>query len=179
MKRIPIALEWDVATQRYRWAFPWLADVDALATRKWDGHCCLVAGGKLWKRHKLVAGEPAPAGWICSHGKFGWRPVEVSPAPEWDAVREIVTDAAWDNVTCELVGPGIRGNPEGCAFDYELHEHGVDQLMDCPGDPHEVVAWLKTQPIEGIVWHGMDGRMAKLTHATIGSTRPAAPEAGR
>lgn len=170
MRRIPIALEWDVSTQRYRWAFPWLADHDAIPTQKWDGHCCLVRDGRLWKRHKLVAGEPAPAGWISSHGKFGWRPVEVSPDPEWDEVRAALANPDFDGKTHELVGPGIRGNPEGFPT-YELVEHGRDHL-DCPVDPHEVVEWLKTQPIEGIVWHCSFGRMAKITHATIGSTRP-------
>lgn len=177
MKRIPIALEWDVSTQRYRWAFPWLVDDGVSATRKWDGHCCLVSGGRLWKRHKLVAGEQAPAGWISSQGKYGWRPVEVSPDPEWAWVRAAISEVR-DAGTCELVGPGIRGNPEGVEH-LGLAQHAGCVLSECPTDPHEVVGWLKTQPIEGIVWHHPDGRMAKLTHSTIGSTRPSAEETAR
>ena len=34
---------------------------DGVATRKHDATCCMWRDGKLWKRHELKAGKPAPA----------------------------------------------------------------------------------------------------------------------
>lgn len=171
MKRIPIALELDVSTQKLRWAFPWLAELGVCAYRKFDGHCCMVAGGRLYKRRKLARGEEEPEGWIQTEGSYGWIPFEVPDKPEWDGVRGTLCFQHFQGKTCELVGPGIRGNPEG-KLTLKLVLHTEQPLRDCPKDPNKVAKWLQSKPYEGVVWHHPDGRMAKLTHQTLGRYRP-------
>lgn len=172
MKRIPLALEFDVRTQRYRWAFPWLEELGVIAYRKYDGHACLVKDERLYKRYKLVANEAPPEGWIPSQGQYGWVPFPVPETLEWSNVYGQLVHHHLQGQTCELVGAGIRGNPEGSST-LRLMPHKGQIYRNCPRDAHLVPPWLERLPIEGIVWHHVDGRMAKLTHATIGSARPA------
>lgn len=120
----------------------WVNAGEGVATRKFDGSCCLVHGGKLFKRYEVVMRRPmAPAGVIAweperplptgfepatevdptTRKQQGWVPVSDSdPADRWH--RE-----AWANQnfktpegglvwladgTYELLGPKVQGNPE-------------------------------------------------------------------
>ena len=73
--------------------------------------------------------------------------------------------------TYELVGPKIQGGAEGIPgldpdFAHFLMKHdghdGVGFATQPPRDFDGLRAWMVETPVEGVVWHHPDGRMAKL-----------------
>lgn len=166
----------------------WVLAGEGVATRKFDGTCCLIKDGRLWRRHEVKPGGIAPNGFEPANevdentGKQqGWLPVGSGPECQWH--RE-----AWENqqayishfdgTTWELCGPKIQGNPEREYVESEigpgkhlLIPHGRfiygDRLRDFDG----IKAWLATQDIEGIVWHHPDGRMVKIKKKDFGFKR--------
>src|SRR3954468_3271316 len=64
MRKIPSVFEraWDGDRQAMRAVTAgteWVLAGEGVATRKWDGTCCLVRGGKLFKRYEVKAhGRP-------------------------------------------------------------------------------------------------------------------------
>jgi hypothetical protein len=143
----------------------WVVAGEGVATRKYDGTCCMVRGGKLYKRYDAKQGKTPPAGFepaqdydpVTGHMP-GWIAVGDGPEDRWH--REAQLDGLADG-TYELCGPKVQGNPEG----YEKHElvpHGCYQLTDAPRDYDGLREYLLARTIEGIVWHHPDGRMVKI-----------------
>lgn len=156
----------------------WVLAGEGVATRKFDGTCCMIRDGKLFKRYDAKAGkvpptdfEPAQPAPDPNTGHWpGWLPVGDSPDDRWH--RE-----AWDNCflrldgTYELIGPKIQGNPEGAKL-HGLVRHGVDRLLPQPRRTFEhLKAYLALGLVEGIVWHYTDGRMVKLKAKDFGFSR--------
>ncbi len=173
----------------------WVAVGEGVATRKWDGTCCMVRDGKLYKRYdaKVAPTVPSPDGRDLPKPKHykappagfvpaqdpdpitghwpGWLPVGDGPEDRWH--REV-----WDrsgpgyypNGTYELIGPKVQGNPE--QYDYHaLARHGDVQLRGAPRDFNGLQAYLAEHDIEGIVWHHPDGRMVKIKGKDFGIKR--------
>jgi hypothetical protein len=157
-------------------AAAWVFDDEpegVVATRKYDGTCVLFdADANWWARREVKPGKAEPAGWVLADvdevtGKrMGWVPIDA----EWQFFK-MLHEALGSHSdlsepgTYELCGPKINGNPEG----YELHtliRHAAAETFyladvmtyDCLRDilTDENFHW------EGIVWHALDGRMAKL-----------------
>lgn len=145
----------------------WVLAGEGVATRKFDGTCCRVQGGALYKRFDAKAGKAPPEGFepaqdpdpVTGHWP-GWLPVGQGSEDRW--FRE-----AWDaspglsDGTYELCGPKVQGNPEG----FERHvliRHGVETFPDFPRDFEGIKAALAPSAIEGVVWHHPDGRMVKI-----------------
>lgn len=157
----------------------WVIVGEGTATRKWDGTCCLVRDGKLFRRYELKIGaieplswEPADRGDPRTGNTPGWIPVSGdAPADRWhrEAFRAGIPDG-----TYELCGPKIGGNPEGCP-EHVLIPHGVARLIDCPRTFDALRAYLSPGHIEGIVWRHPDGRMAKIKGKDFGIRRHAEP----
>lgn len=143
----------------------WVAAGEGVATRKFDGTCCMVRGGKLFKRYDAKAGKVPPAGFepaqepdAATGHRPGWLPVGDGQDDRWhrEAMKPDLPDG-----TYELVGPKVQGNPEG--FDvHTLVRHGAELLFDVPRTFAELKKYLRAVPIEGIVWHHPDGRMVKI-----------------
>lgn len=154
----------------------WVAAGEGVATRKYDGTCCLIRGGKLYKRYEVKPGGKPPANFEPANevdentGKIqGWVPVGGGPEDRWHR-EAFATSASWVDDTYELVGPKIQGNPEK----YEHHDlvpHGVFHLLDCPRDFAGLKSYLAEHDIEGIVWHHPDGRMVKIKARDFGLRR--------
>lgn len=162
----------------------WVVAGEGVATRKWDGTCCLVRGGKLFKRYEVKPGGKAPQGFEPANevdeatGKqHGWLPVGDGPEDHWhreawahhlEARGEPLPDG-----TYELLGPKIQGNPEGLPL-HCLQPHGFD-VLPCPPSPTFdcIRAFLAAEGIEGIVWHHPDGRMVKIKAKDFGLKRSA------
>lgn len=157
----------------------WVIAGEGIATRKFDGTCCLVRDGKLYKRYDAKAGKQAPE---------GFEPAQPEPDtitghwPGWVPVGDGQEDArhreAWanprqgDEGTYELCGPKVQGNPEG--FDcHVLVKHGVEVLHDCPRTFEALREYLSDGKIEGIVWWHPDGRMVKIKGKDFGIKRKA------
>ncbi len=143
----------------------WVFAGEGVATRKYDGTCCKVEGGKLWKRREIKPGQAVPSNFVEEQldqntGKrVGWMPVDCSD--KQDAYYcEAFTNQP--DGTYELLGPKVQGNPEG--FDrHVLSPHAeAETYPDCPRDMEGLKTWLIIRDIEGIVFHHPDGRMAKI-----------------
>ena len=153
----------------------WVPAGEGIATRKFDGTCCMVRGGVLYKRYDAKQGKTPPAGFEAAQdpdpktGHWpGWLPVGDGPDDRWH--REAVKPGLPDG-TYELVGPKIQGNPEG----YQVHElvpHGVETLYDAPRTFAALKDYLIARSIEGIVWHHPDGRMVKIKRKDFTRDRP-------
>ena len=120
MKKIPTIFVRDWNGDRSRItrepnpACQWVFDGEGVATRKYDGACCMVRDGKLYKRRELGPKQSAPADFfMVDHdeetGKtVGWVPVGDGPEDRW--FREAFNDLA--EGTYELLGPKVQGNVE-------------------------------------------------------------------
>ena len=178
----------------------WVLEGLGVATRKWDGTCCLVKEGKLWKRHTAKPGEyiPMPARGAAdvitvdlSKG-IVWLPVTDAPEDKWHReawdqwLEEPAQDAyeAFANYvgTYELCGPKVNGNHEGLDT-HVLIRHGepVVKWMDIPTfDGIKAVLDGPLLNTEGIVWHHkedehlpyQDRRMAKIKRRDFGLPWP-------
>lgn len=152
----------------------WVFNGEGVPTRKYDGTCCRVLDGKLWKRRELKKDQGAPAEFEAADydettGKsVGWVPVTDSPEDRWhlEAFQFPLPDG-----TYELCGPEIQCNPE--YYDHHtLIPHaeatrysGIERTFD------GIRRFLESVDIEGLVFHHPDGRMAKIKRRDFGLRR--------
>ena len=153
----------------------WVIAGEGRATRKWDGTCCMVQGGKLFKRYEVKPGKTPPPDFIPANdvdentGKQqGWRPVGDGPEDVWH--REAFKGTEPDG-TYELVGPKVQGGIEGFVS-HELVPHGQHEVC-APRTFAELRAWFMAagNDIEGVVWWHDDGRMVKIKAKDFGIAR--------
>lgn len=98
----------------------------------------------------------------------GWLPCDPSrPEDRWHYAAELPKDDG----TYELCGPKINGNPEGLDH-HEYFRHGGEPVSQGPRDYITLERYLDITPIEGIVWHHTDGRMAKIKARDFGLRWP-------
>jgi hypothetical protein len=155
----------------------WVLDGEGIATRKYDGWCCMVDdAGRFWKRAEVKKNRNPQPGFVeVEHdettGKHvGWVPVGDGPEDRWfreafDGHRRDVWEPSGVQPvkgTYELVGPKIQGNPEKYTVHILIPHHGADVLYDCPRDIAGIKAFVAGLPYEGVVWHHPGGQMAKL-----------------
>lgn len=174
----------------------WVQRDEGIATVKYDGTCCMMKSGKLYKRYdrKRRKGVPrskspfdisdfkdAPEDWVAAQdpdlitGHWpGWLPVGDGPEDKYH--REAI-DPSLPDGTYELCGPKISSgkdvgvNPEDLP-EHSLLPHGKDKLDDVPTTFNKVREWLSINNfIEGIVWHHPDGRMVKIKCKDFGIQR--------
>ena len=143
----------------------WVLAGEGVATRKYDGTCCMVREGKLYKRHEVKLGKNPPIGFEpateidANTGKQrGWLPVGDGPE---DAYHREAFEAEPDG-TYELCGPKVQGNPEAFCEHRLIAHADAEQFADFPKDFDSIKAALKDAEIEGVVWHHPDGRMVKI-----------------
>ncbi len=153
----------------------WVAAGEGVATRKWDGTCCMVRGGVLFKRYDAKHGKTPPPGFepaqdydpVTGHMP-GWLQVEpTNPTDRWHAEASL---AGLADGTYELIGPKVQGNPER-SEGHRLVKHGDDVLADAPRTYAALRDYLAGRDIEGIVWHHPDGRMVKIKAKDFGLRR--------
>ena len=157
----------------------WVLAGEGVATRKFDGTCCMVRDGLLYKRYDAKQGKQPPSGFEPAQEPDertehwpGWLPVGDGPEDRWH--RE-----AWDahqrsapNGTYELIGPKVQGNPDR-APSHVLIAHGWQQLPEAPRSFLLIKHYLESHDMEGIVWHHPDGRMVKIKAKDFGLKRGA------
>ena len=160
----------------------WVQAGEGWATRKYDGTCCMVKGGKLYKRYDSKNGKEPPKGFIPAQdpdlvtGHWpGWLQIETkNPNDKWffEAFHGDEIDG-----TYELCGPKVQGNQEG----YEKHiliAHALAERLETPLTFDELRHWFGDKDIEGIVWHHPDGRMVKIKKKDFGLKRKLPPPRG-
>jgi hypothetical protein len=153
----------------------WVFSGEGVTTRKYDGTCCRIKDGKLWKRREIKKGKPHPYGFeLADYDKMtgkavGWVPVNDKKEDRYH--REGFGAGNWPDGTYELCGPKIQGNPEG----YEEHmlvPHLEATRYDNVLRTFEgLQEFLSTMDIEGLVFHHPDGRMAKIKKRDFGQSR--------
>ena len=156
----------------------WVANGEGVATRKYDGTCCMVKGGKLYKRYDAKQGKTPPEGFIAAQDPDpktghhpGWLLVTDKPDERWHL-------EAWGRMpeeppegTYELVGPKVQGNPEGYKDHVLLFHAGADAYPDFPRTFDAIREAFKGMDVEGVVWHHPDGRMVKIKKKDFGLKR--------
>lgn len=154
----------------------WVTIGDGVATRKFDGTCCMVRGGKLFKRYDAKRGKTPPPGFEpaqdadATTGHWpGWVPVGDGPGDQWHR-QAFEMPGEYQDGTYELVGPAIQGNPEHFGI-HQLVRHGKWVIPEAPRTFEALKAWFPDKDIEGIVWHHPDGRMVKIKVKDFGLKR--------
>ena len=151
----------------------WVSKGEGVATRKYDGTCCLVKEGKLYKRYELKAGRIAPPNFEIlgtdeiTGKSVGWVPVTDNPENKWHNEPPI----PMKDGTYELIGPKIQGNPEHYPHHVFIEHDSAERLLDAPRTFTELREYLMRKDIEGIVWHHPDGRMVKIKKKDFGLKR--------
>jgi hypothetical protein len=152
----------------------WVFAGEGIATRKYDGACCMIRDGVLYKRREFKGGVINSAGFeILNYDSMtdktvGWVKVGFGPEDCW--FREAYLENLEDG-TYELLGPKVQGNPECCLKHY-LHKHSEASVY--PGiarDFEGLRQFLSSVNMEGLVWHHPDGRMAKIKKRDFGMRR--------
>ncbi|HLI93225.1 MAG TPA: DUF5565 family protein [Puia sp.] len=159
----------------------WVINGEGIATRKWDGTCCKIENGILYKRYDAKNGKTPPTGFIPAQdpdpvtGHWpGW--IEVSATAKEDKwFRQALegygdVGAEFEDGTYELCGPRINGNPERLEK-HILIRHGHHPIEDLPRTFYHIGSFLSVAGIEGIVWHHPDGRMVKIKAKDFGIKR--------
>ena len=157
----------------------WVFDGEGVATRKRDGTAVRILAGALWKRYDCKRGRTPPPGFeacgdpddVTGHWP-GWVPV--GDGPEDRVLREVfaATESLADG-TYEFCGPKVNGNPERLDG-YVFFRHGAEvfETFRTPITKEDLRLFFLVHPVEGIVWHHPDGRMAKIKRRDLGLTWP-------
>lgn len=154
----------------------WVIAGEGVATRKWDGTCCKIENGILYKRYDAKKGKTPPVGFIPAQdpdpvtGHWpGWLEVGDGPEDKWFREGYSNTDPrilAMEG-TYELVGPRINGGKDR-QTQHLLIKHGLTTIVEAPRFFNELREWFKNLDIEGIVWYHPDGRMVKIKKKDFG-----------
>lgn len=155
----------------------WVLAGEGVATRKFDGTCCLIRGWHLFKRYDAKQGRTPPPGFEPAQGAPdpvtghwpGWLPVTPSDTWHMEADETLCIPERVDG-TFELCGPKINGNPERLTH-HCLIRHGTVIYHDVPLTFDGIKEWLQNDNIEGLVWHHPDGRMVKIKGKDFGIKR--------
>ena len=140
----------------------WVLDGYGTATVKYDGACCAVIGGTLYKRYDAKAGKKVPIGAIKCQEKPDpvtghmpcWIPCDRdNPSDKWFW-------SAYDNTrgerggledwTYEAMGPHFQGNPQQMDKDFLL-AHGQNEI-EVERTFDGIREFLREHEIEGIVF---------------------------
>lgn len=136
----------------------WVVNGEGVGSRKLDGTCCRIQGGKLYKRYELKKGKSEPLGFVAAQESDpitgdipGWLPVGEGKEDRWH--REALAAAVVNltDWTYELVGPRINGNPDAFPT-HLLLPHGQIIIPSCPRTFTELRDFFVVTNIEGIVW---------------------------
>jgi len=153
-------------------AASWVFAGEGLATRKYDGTCCLISEGKFFKRREIKDGKQKPDDFILADsdeitGKIvGWVPVDQNDKYHMEAFMDSLADG-----TYELCGPKVQSNPEKYERHVLIRHETAEQYPDCPRDFDGIKNFIENMDIEGIVFHHPDGRMAKIKKRDFGQRR--------
>lgn len=138
----------------------WVQEGQGEATVKYDGTCCMVDDGVLYKRYDAKQGKQPPADFkpaqdadpVTGHWP-GWIPVRSDdPASRWHC-EAIKPDGPFNcgllNGTYELVGPKVQGNPYALGA-HSLWIHG-GEAVNAPRTFAELRKFFEQIEIEGVV----------------------------
>jgi hypothetical protein len=149
----------------------WVFRGEGTPTRKYNGTCTMLdTSGRWWARREVRLGKAVPPCYLpiatdpITGKTVGWEPIEQSGfVKAFRAVDKVPTVPG----TYELCGPKVNGNPEKLAR-HMLISHAdaevltLNKTVPCLTAPERIVRAVAAWGWEGIVWHHMNGQMAKL-----------------
>ena len=159
----------------------WVLEGKGVATVKWDGSCCAIIDGELYKRYDAKNGKKPPEGAIpcCDPDPITghwphWVKVNAAlPSDKWliQAFNEYAnSESNIQDTTYEAVGKHFNGNPYNMAGD-TLIKHGIHLIK--PQRTFEGIRdFLKAEPIEGIVFWKDGEPMCKIKRTDFGFEWP-------
>lgn len=164
--------------------FEWVLNGEGEATLKWDGSCCSIINGKLYKRYDAKKGKKPPNGAIpccdpdpiTGHWPHWIEVDENNPADKWfvEAFNHL-TPLCRKEATYEAIGIHFNGNPYNLKKDY-LIRHGTDLLLDCPRTFDGIKEYLMKSNIEGIVFWKDGEPQCKIKRTDFGFEWPVKEE---
>lgn len=152
------------------------------ATVKFDGACCAIIDGELYKRYDAKKGKKPPEGAIpccdpdpvTGHWPHWVKVDENNPADKWFASayrRSWGTCALYGDWTYEAVGPHFNGNPHNYYSDI-LIPHGKN-IAHCVERTFDgVKAWLEKNCVEGLVFWLDGAPVCKIKRKDFGLPWP-------
>lgn len=155
----------------------WVINGEGVATRKYDGTCCLIQDNKIYGRYDYKEGRTLPINAIPCQEKAD---AITGHFPHWVLCDENNPNYKWhilafnkqkplENGTYELCGIHFQNNIDKlCDNEDILIKHGVTILDDCPRDFDGIKNYLATHYIEGIVFHRGNGEMCKIKRSDFG-----------
>ena len=155
-----------------RWVFEFFDDIEV--TKKFDGTCCLIRDGMLYKRYDAQNGKTPPLGFEpCQEPD-----VKTGHWPGWILVNKNLKENSIyfesplpeNDGTYELCGPKVNNNPENFAV-HTYIRHGNETIKNFELKLNWILNFLRNSDIEGVVFHNQDGRMAKITQKNFGLKR--------
>lgn len=154
----------------------WVLNGEGKATRKYDGTCCLIKDGEIYKRYDFKPGRKLPVGAIpCQEaadeftGHFPhWVKCDPSnPADKWH-IQAFVKRVNVEDGTYELVGEHFQSNIDGVVQSGDvLVRHGAT-VLDVERTFEGIKNYLRDNEIEGIVFHRENGEMCKIKRSDFG-----------
>jgi hypothetical protein len=157
----------------------WVFDEPGIPTRKYDGTACAIINGELYKRYDVKKGRMVPIGAIpcddpdsiTGHWPHWVKCDRNNPADKYHFEG---FDYLYfkDNGTYELCGEKVQGNPEKIKG-HGLIKHGctIIQITDLSFEGIKLYFSNPENDIEGIVFHGKEGKMCKIRKSDFGIKR--------
>lgn len=139
--------------------FEWVLAGEGDATVKYDGSCCAIIDGTLYKRYDAKKGKPMPQNAIMCQdepdavtGHFPcWVPCDrANNADKWFFAALANSPALLCDGTYEAIGPHFQGNPYKLDVDM-LYPHG-ETIIRVPRSFEGIRDYLEANVIEGIVF---------------------------
>lgn len=155
----------------------WVLEGEGYATVKYDGACCAVIDGELYKRHDAKKGKKPPAGAIpcgeadpvTGHHPHWAKADRENPADKWFfAAYENPASRILDSTdaTYEAIGMHFNGNPYGMDHD-ELVPHGKD-VAEVERSFQGIKKYLEENYIEGLVFWKDGQPQCKIKRSDFG-----------
>lgn len=165
-----------VITEEVSEGCEWVLDGEGVATRKFDGTCCLVKDGEIYKRFDYKVGRVLPENAIPCQEKAD---DITGHFPHWVKCLITNTNDKWhlkafsdltnpENGTYELCGRHFQNNVDGlCYLDDVLVKHG-ETVLQVERTFSGIKDYLESNEIEGIVFHRGNGEMCKIKRSDFG-----------
>lgn len=190
MRKIPTLFKRIFENHRIKEVLPevepgleWVLNGEGVATEKYDGSCCAIINGELYKRYDAKNSKPIPEGAIkCQEAPdpiTGHFPCWVkcdrdNPADKWfwvaeDEVGYMATQLVPER-TYEAIGRHFNGNPYKMDYDMLL-PHG-DRIIEVERTYEGIKEYLRTHDIEGIVFWKDDKPQCKIKRTDFGFDWP-------
>ena len=185
MKKIPSVFIRDKKTHFFTMEVnpecQWVLDGEGIATEKFDGTCCMIKDGVIYKRYDAKHGKTPPEGFIPAQepdsitGHWpGWIECYRNNPNDKYHFEAFDLKKKWKDGTYELCGPKINTNRENLDS-HILYKHGMSTYFEPLGikrtyDSIQMyVLKIKGETpfltnVEGIIFHHPDGRMAKVKY---------------